>query len=138
MSLTLVSEAFEPGNMIPSRYTCDDEDISPPLSWTGAPSNVGVFALTLELAIDGPDFLREVFVHWLLFNIPANVHQLAAGIPTLPRLENGAVQALNDFDRIGYSGPLPTPGTASPLSLHPLCTGSSVEPEQRRLESAGV
>ncbi len=110
MSLTLVSEAFEHGGMIPSRYTCEGEDISPPLSWTGAPSNAEVFALTLELAIDGPDYLREVFVHWLLFNIPAGVHQLAAGVPGVPRLENGTVQALNDFEQIGYSGPCPPPG----------------------------
>ena len=110
MSLTLVSEAFEPGGAIPTRYTCDGEDTSPPFSWTGVPPNVAVFALTMELAIDGPDFLREVFVHWLLFNIPADVRRLAAGVPTVPRLENGAVQARNDFDRIGYSGPCPPPG----------------------------
>ncbi|WP_238538503.1 YbhB/YbcL family Raf kinase inhibitor-like protein [Nitrolancea hollandica] len=110
MSLTLVSEAFELGGAIPSRHTCDGEDSSPPLSWTGVPPNVAVFALTLELAIDGPDFLREVFVHWLLFNIPAGVHHLPAGIPAVPRLEDGTVQALNDFERIGYSGPCPPPG----------------------------
>jgi Raf kinase inhibitor-like YbhB/YbcL family protein len=110
MSLTLFSEAFETGGAIPTRYTCDGEDISPPLSWTGVPPNVAVFALTMELAIDGPEFLREVFVHWLLFNIPADIRQLAAGVPAVPRLENGAVQALNDFDRIGYSGPCPPQG----------------------------
>ena len=116
MSLTLVSEAFEPGGAIPTRYTCDGEDTSPPLSWTGVPPNVAVFALTMGLAFDGPDFLREVFVHWLLFNIPADVRRLAAGVSTVPRLENGAVQALNDFDRIGYSGPCPPPG-----QLHHYC-----------------
>lgn len=109
MSLTLVSEAFESGGAIPSRHTCDGEDSSPPLSWTGVPPNVSVFALTMELAIDEPDFLREVLVYWLLFNIPADVHQFATGMPAVPFLEDGTVQALNDFGRIGYSGPCPPP-----------------------------
>lgn len=110
MSLILVSEAFEAGGAIPSRHTCDSEDISPPLSWTGVPPNVAVFVLTLDLAANGPDFLREMFVHWLLFNLPADVDQLAARLPAIPHLEDGAVQVLNDLGRTGYSGPCPPPG----------------------------
>ena len=89
MSLTLVSEAFEPGGAILTRYTCDGEDTSPPFSWTGVPPNVAVFALTMELAIDGPDVLREVFVHWLLFNIPADVPGLPPGYPPYRDLRTG-------------------------------------------------
>ena len=108
MTLLLSSTAFKGGDKIPVKYTCDGQDISPPLVWGEPPQRTRTFALIL----DDPDAPGGVFTHWLLFNLPVNLRQLGESIPAQERLQNGALQGKNDFDRIGYGGPCPPRGPA--------------------------
>ena len=108
MTLSLSSTAFKEGDKIPVKYSCDGQDISPPLAWSEPPQGTRVFALI----IDDPDAPGGVFTHWVLFNLPANIRQLGEGIPAQERLQNGALQGKNDFGRIGYGGPCPPRGPA--------------------------
>lgn len=108
VTLSLSSTAFKEGGEIPVKYTCDGQDISPPLVWDEPPHLTQAFALI----VDDPDAPGDVFTHWIIFNLPANVHELGEGIPTQERLENGALQGKNDFGRIGYGGPCPPRGPA--------------------------
>lgn len=110
MSLKLLSSAFEHNGSIPSRYTCDGDNISPPLSWQGIPAETK----SLALIVDDPDAPdpkapKRVWVHWLVFNIPASVSSLAAG-QTADNLIEGAEQGKNDWSDIGYGGPCPPIG----------------------------
>ncbi len=107
VDLKITSSAFDEGTMIPKKYTCDDEDISPPLSWTEIPDGVESFALIC----DDPDAPMGTWVHWVIFNIPSNVHELPEGVPTNETLKNGSKQGTNDFGKIGYGGPCPPGGT---------------------------
>ena len=107
MAIKLVSSAFQEGGMIPADYTCDGKDISPPLSWSGVPEQ----AVTLALICDDPDAPLGTWVHWVLYNLPASVRELPAGVPPDERLANGALQGRNDFRRLGYGGPCPPGGT---------------------------
>jgi Raf kinase inhibitor-like YbhB/YbcL family protein len=106
VALSLSSAAFQEGEWIPIKYTCDGEDVSPPLAWGQPPEQTQCFALI----VDDPDAPLGMFTHWVLFNLPANIRQLPEGIPTLGQLENGALQGKNDFGETGYSGPCPPPG----------------------------
>jgi Raf kinase inhibitor-like YbhB/YbcL family protein len=108
MTLSLTTTAFPAGGPIPARYTCDGEDRSPPLAWSGAPAGTAAFALI----VDDPDAPRGVFTHWVLYNLPADAGELPEGVPATERLANGALQGVNDFGRVGYSGPCPPPGPA--------------------------
>jgi hypothetical protein len=108
MTLSLTSTAFKEGDKIPVKYTCDGEDISPPLASDEPPQKTQAFVLI----VDDPDAPGGVFTHWVLFNIPGNVRQLGEGVPTQERLQNGALQGKNDFGRIGYGGPCPPRGPA--------------------------
>jgi Raf kinase inhibitor-like YbhB/YbcL family protein len=110
MSLTLTSSAFAPGGEIPRRYTCEGDDVSPPLSWTGVPAGTKSFALILEDP-DAPDPAapRMIFVHWVLYNLPPSLAGLPEGASgaTLPP---GSRQGLNDWRRPRYNGPCPPIG----------------------------
>ncbi len=107
MALSISSDAFQDGGQIPSKYTCDGQDISPQLAWGGPPQGTKAFALI----VDDPGAPSGVFTHWVLFNLPADTRQLAEGIPSQSQLQNGALQGKNDFGKIGYSGPCPPRGT---------------------------
>jgi len=107
MELTVKSTAFNNGGMIPEVYTCDGKDISPPLSWSQGPSGTRTYALIS----DDPDAPMGTWVHWVIYNIPANVTSLEENIPKTEKLQNGAVQGKNDFRRFGYGGPCPPGGT---------------------------
>lgn len=107
MALTITSTAFAEGEMIPRKYTCDGDDISPPLFWSGAPDTTQSFALIC----DDPDAPRGTFVHWVIYNIPAGTMGLPESIPAGDTLPNGAVQAFSGFRRPGYGGPCPPGGT---------------------------
>ena len=106
MSLTLTSSAFADGAAIPRRYTCDAEDLSPDLAWSGAPAATQSFALIA----DDPDAPMGTWTHWLIWNIPAKATLLPGDTPKIESLDNGARQGKNDFKRIGYGGPCPPPG----------------------------
>ena len=106
LEITVTSSAFTEGGMIPECHTCDGEDISPPVSWTGVPAG----AKGLALICDDPDAPVGTWVHWVLFNIPAMTRGLPGSIPPDKVLENGARHGTNDFRKLGYGGPCP-PGS---------------------------
>jgi Raf kinase inhibitor-like YbhB/YbcL family protein len=110
MSMTLNSTAFAPNGAIPSRYTCDDQDLSPPLAWSGVPTGTRSFALIVDDP-DAPDPAapKITWVHWVLYNIPATVSSLAenAAASGLPA---GTREGVNDWKRTGYGGPCPPIG----------------------------
>jgi hypothetical protein len=105
----LISSAFRNDQPIPTQYTGEGKDRSPPLEWREAPSATRRFALLCE----DPDAPRlDPFVHWILYDLPSTVSRLGEGIAPQPTLEVPvhAFQGLNSFDKIGYSGPMPPPG----------------------------
>lgn len=106
MSFSFSSPAFKNGERIPVKYTCDDKDVSPPLSWSGFPEGTRSFALIM----DDPDAVGAVFTHWVLFNLPGGVRELPEGLPKAGTLEGGGVHGGNDFGKVGYGGPCPPPG----------------------------
>ena len=106
MTLTVSSSAFQEGAKIPARYTCEGQDISPPLTWSKPPAGTK----SLALIVDDPDAPGGVFTHWVLFNLPPQTTELAEAIPTQAELPNGARQGKTDFGRVGYGGPCPPPG----------------------------
>lgn len=100
-SLELTSTAFSQGASIPSEYTCDGADVSPPLAWSGAPEAVGSFALIM----DDPDAPAGTWVHWVLYNLPAETNELPQGAPA-----DAGLQGQNSWSRTGYGGPCPPSG----------------------------
>lgn len=106
-SLELSSSAFGPGQPIPRTYTCDGEDVSPPLSWTDPPASTRSFALIA----DDPDAPGRVWVHWVLYNIAADIRSLPEGVRPGERLSGGGQQGRNSSRRSGYTGPCPPSGT---------------------------
>lgn len=108
MAFILTSGAFTTGGVIPAKYSCDGADVSPPLAWSGMPPGTAAFALIA----DDPDAPAGTWVHWVLFNLPANVTALPEGVAKTDQLADfgGALQGKNDFRRVGYGGPCPPPG----------------------------
>ncbi|HEX2906025.1 MAG TPA: YbhB/YbcL family Raf kinase inhibitor-like protein [Phototrophicaceae bacterium] len=104
--MTLTSTAFKEGQPLPPEYTCSGKDQSPPLAWTGLPTNT----ICLALLMDDPDAPVGDWVHWIIYNIPPEEKGLAAGVPAIEKLSDGACQGINDFHRIGYGGPCPPKG----------------------------
>lgn len=106
VKIQLTSSAFKNGGKIPSKYTGDGENVSPPLVWQGAPQGAKSFALIC----DDPDAPVGTWVHWVIFNIPAGTTELKEGVPPTKELSDGTRQGLNDFMKVGYGGPAPPPG----------------------------
>jgi len=107
MAITITSTAFTEGSMIPQDYTCDGEDISPPLAWSGVPDGTK----SLALICDDPDAPMGTWVHWVLFNMPAHIMELPAKISPEKIIQSGAKHGINDFRKSGYGGPCPPGGT---------------------------
>jgi Raf kinase inhibitor-like YbhB/YbcL family protein len=136
MPFRLTSPAFAEGGAIPSRYTCDGRDVSPPLAWSGAPDGT----VSLALIVDDPD--ARGFVHWVAFGIdgapsgtiPEGISS-AAGAPA---------QGRNDFGRTGYGGPCPPSGrhrydfTLVALDAIPALSGSPSAAQVRSAMSGHV
>src|SRR5574341_896090 len=91
-NMELKSSVFEAGGMIPKQYTCEGQDISPPLSWNTVPEKTQ----SLALICDDPDAPMGVWVHWVIFNLPADTRELAENVPPQKTLANGAKQGTND------------------------------------------
>jgi len=110
MALVLKSPAFADHGAIPKQYTCEGADISPPLNWSGAPAGTRSFALIVDDP-DAPDphAPKMTWVHWVVHNIPADVHNLPEGAAT-HGMPAAAVQGLNDWKRAAYGGPCPPIG----------------------------
>ena len=107
MALTVTSTAFEDGGMIPVRHTCDGDDLSPPLGWSGIPEGTR----SLALICDDPDAPMGTWVHWVVFSMPPEAGGLSEGVPPERDLRDGTRQGMNDFRKIGYGGPCPPGGT---------------------------
>lgn len=107
MEIKITSSAFKDGAMIPKRYTCDGENISPPLAWSGLPEG----SKSVAIISDDPDAPVGIWVHWVIFNIPPDIKGLPEAVPAGETLENGARQGINDSRKIGYDGPCPPGGT---------------------------
>ena len=105
--MELTSSAFKEKDAIPSLYTCDGKNISPPLNWSGVLAGTKSFALIA----DDPDAPRGTWVHWVLWNLPATANELKEALPAIPHLPSGALQGKNDSGESGYSGPCPPSGT---------------------------
>jgi Raf kinase inhibitor-like YbhB/YbcL family protein len=108
MELKLTSTAFNNNGEIPSKYTCEGEDISPPLAWSGIPAN----AKSLALIVDDPDAPdpaapKMTWVHWVVYNLPASANALAEDVGQFPE---GTLFGLNDWKRTDYGGPCPPIG----------------------------
>ena len=109
MAFILTSAAFKDGAPIPGKYTCDGGDVSPPLTWSGAPAGTR----SVALIADDPDAPGGTWVHWVLYNLPAEVSELPENIAKVESLDlGGARQGRTDFRRPGYGGPCPPPGPA--------------------------
>lgn len=107
MEITIKSTSFEDGAMIPKKYTCDGDNVSPPLSWTSGPATTKTYAIIC----DDPDAPFGTWVHWVIFNIPANVKELPENVAKFKLLANGAVQGWDSAHQLGYQGPCPPSGT---------------------------
>lgn len=108
MTLTITSSAFETNSPIPKRYTCEGNDISPPLKWSGLPEGTK----SLVLIVDDPDAPdpkapRMTWIHWVLYNIPPTSSGLAEAVHSLP---SGTTAGMNSWKRTGYGGPCPPIG----------------------------
>ena len=110
MTLTLTSPAFTHNGAMPARLTCDGQDLSPELRWSGLPAGTQSLALIVDDP-DAPDPAapRMTWVHWVLYNIPPTATGLAAAIAP-GALPAGTRQGLNDWGRTGYGGPCPPIG----------------------------
>jgi Raf kinase inhibitor-like YbhB/YbcL family protein len=106
MAISVSSSAFQEGGTIPAKYTCDGNDVSPPLKWTGAPEGTK----SIALICDDPDAPMGTWVHWVMWNIPPSVHELAENVPPKPDLPDGPRQGISDFRHPGYGGPCPPSG----------------------------
>jgi len=110
-NMNLTSPSFQHNQRIPSKFTGEGADVSPALTWEGAPLGVKSFALIC----DDPDAMSvagRVWDHWLIWNIPGTTTELPENVArteTVPAL-GGAKQGLNGWPRIGYNGPMPPPG----------------------------
>ncbi len=110
MSLTLRSASFAHEAAIPAKFTCQGDDVSPGLSWSGAPAGTK----SLALVVDDPDAPdprapKTTWVHWVLYNLPPNTTALAEGVATAA-LPDGTREGVNDWKRTGYNGPCPPVG----------------------------
>jgi Raf kinase inhibitor-like YbhB/YbcL family protein len=110
MKLSLKSTAFTQGGNIPATYTCEGDDLAPPLAWEGVPPG----ARSLVLIVDDPDAPdplapKMTWVHWVLFNLSPDVSGLPQGAKSVD-LPPGTGEGLNDWNRTGYGGPCPPVG----------------------------
>jgi Raf kinase inhibitor-like YbhB/YbcL family protein len=126
MDFTLTSPEFANGDTIPAQFTCDGENIAPPLNWDGAP-----MAQSFVLIVEDPDAPSGVFTHWVLYDIPGSQHELPAGLANVGAL---GTPGMNDFSRVGYGGPCPPRGHGPHryvFTLYALDTPSLMIPAER-------
>lgn len=106
-TLAVSSSAFASNGPIPRKYSCQGDNVSPPLAWTGVPAQ----ARSLALIMDDPDAPRGRWVHWVVYNLPAKTTQLTEDTKKEPIVVGGGQQGRNSFGKYGYGGPCPPPGT---------------------------
>ncbi len=103
----ITSRAFAHEGMIPARYTCDGDDVSPPLEWTDPPAGTA----SLALIVDDPDAPTRTWVHWVVFNLPSDTRGLPENMPPDAEMPDGSLQGKNSWPKTGYGGPCPPSGT---------------------------
>jgi Raf kinase inhibitor-like YbhB/YbcL family protein len=135
--MKLESPAFADGTPIPSRYTCEGEDISPELNWSNVPDGTQSFALIVDDP-DAPDPRRpkRTWVHWVLYEIPRGAMHLPEGGQPSPL---GTREGVNDWERTGYGGPCPPIGEHRyffKLYALDVALGDLYEPSKAELEAA--
>jgi len=130
--LRITSPDFAHGERIPRRHSCEGENVSPGLAWSGVPVETRSFALIC----DDPDAPRGTWLHWTLYNLPTEAVELEAAVPRAPELPSGARQGLTDFGDIGYGGPCPPPGKPHRyfFRLHALDASLNLPPGVKRAE----
>jgi Raf kinase inhibitor-like YbhB/YbcL family protein len=104
--LKITSSAFQQDGPIPKKYSCDGQDISPPLAWSDPPAGTKSFALIM----DDPDARPDTWVHWVLYDLPTTARDLPENVPKQKELANGARNGVNGEPQIGYEGPCPPAG----------------------------
>ena len=133
MPFQIESPAFVQESAIPTLFTCEGENISPPLQWSSPPKGTKSFALIC----DDPDAPVGTWVHWVIYHIPPEKNELSESIAPLEEVQ-GMRQGLNDFQRVGYGGPCPPKGAPhryffklyaldTLLALHPKATKKELE-----------
>jgi Raf kinase inhibitor-like YbhB/YbcL family protein len=105
--MELKSTAFTMGGMIPQKYSCEGENVSPPLMWKGVPEGTR----SIALITDDPDAPMGTWVHWVYYDIPPTAHGLGEKIPQERKPSVGGTQGMNDSHHLGYDGPCPPSGT---------------------------
>ena len=105
--MKLISKAFEHQDFIPSRFTCDGQNISPALNWTSPPAATK----SLALICDDPDAPGKTWVHWVIYNLPPATCSLSEAIAVGSKTPEGGLQGINDFKELAYGGPCPPGGT---------------------------
>ncbi|MGC9119149.1 MAG: YbhB/YbcL family Raf kinase inhibitor-like protein [Thermoproteus sp.] len=136
-AIEVYSPAFSNGSTIPTQYTCDGADISPPLAWRGVPAG----ARSLLIAMVDLDAPGGEFVHWVLYNASPNLTGLPQGVPPKGTTQYG-LQAVNDFGRVGYGGPCPPPGKPHRYVIYVYALNSTLAmppgaPARQVLQAAG-
>jgi Raf kinase inhibitor-like YbhB/YbcL family protein len=106
MELAIWSAAFVMGATLPDRHVCVG-GVSPPLAWGEVPTNTQ----SLAILCDDPDAPAGDWVHWVLFNLPPETRSLPEAVARDAKLPGGAIQGMNDYNRAGYDGPCPPPGS---------------------------
>jgi Raf kinase inhibitor-like YbhB/YbcL family protein len=133
--MTLQSSAFKANSEIPRKHTCEGADVSPPLAWSAAPAGTKSFAMIVDDP-DAPDpeAPKTVWVHWVVYNLPASANALAEGAST--KLPSGAREGKNDWKRTGYGGPCPPVGRHR--YFHKLYALDAELPDLREPTKAGL
>ncbi|UCF07149.1 MAG: YbhB/YbcL family Raf kinase inhibitor-like protein [bacterium] len=126
MDIMITSPAFANNGPIPTVYTCDGENISPPIQWSGLPEETR----SLALICDDPDAPMKTWVHWVLYCIPPDCAELGEGVPNDEIIANGAKHGSTDFGSPGYGGPCPPRGKPHRyfFKLYALDTMPDLEP----------
>ncbi len=106
MAFRITSRAFKEGGDIPTHYTAEGDNVSPPIEWLDPPPTAKSFALV----VFDPDAPSGDFTHWLVYNIPPTVILLPEAFPPMKSMPNGIRQGINDFGGLGYQGPDPPSG----------------------------
>lgn len=109
--MNIISSAFKETDLMPARYTCDGENVSPPLSWEELPEEAG----SLVLLCEDIDSVKGIWSHWVVYHIPPSVDGFEEGVDLSgaaksPGADSEILEGVNDFDEIGYGGPCPSDG----------------------------
>jgi Raf kinase inhibitor-like YbhB/YbcL family protein len=122
--MKLMSPAIASGAPIANDYACTGTDRSPSLSWSNVPQNTKTFALVVQ----DPDAPGGTFIHWVAYNIPAQVNSLPASVSQSTEIPGGGTNGINGFDHVGYNGPCPPSGKLHHYHFRLYALDSAIDP----------